>query len=59
MNAMNNMILRASLEAANEDLDGGFDFDFNFANKDPAQFGIATINHPMNYTKDQLDTEIM
>ena len=53
MNAINNLVLRASIEARMDD----FDYDGPFL--DASKFGIAAINHPMNYTKDQLDTEIM
>jgi len=56
MNAVNNIILRASIKAKQEDLSGWNDFD-GFV--DPAKFGMSVINHPMNYTKDQLDIEIM
>jgi len=56
MNAVNNMILRASIKDRQESLDGWNDFD---GFKDPSKFGMSVINHPMNYTKQQLDTEIM
>lgn len=62
MNAANNLILRASVQARQDDLSGD-DFDFDFGGgggfRDPAKFGIAVVNHPMNYTKQQLDTEVM
>ncbi len=32
---------------------------WNVEMKDPSKFGISVINHPMNYTKQQLDTEVM
>lgn len=32
-------------------------FDMEF--KDASEYGMAVINHPMNFTKEQLDTEII
>ena len=52
MNAANNIVLRASVKARLDDLD-------YWGQDDPEKFGIAVVNHPMNYTKDQLDTEVM
>ena len=57
MNAVNNIVLRASIEAQQEDFDS-FDWD-NSGFKDSSKFGMAVVNHPMNYTKEQLDTEVM
>ncbi len=54
MNALNNMVLRASIRAQNDD----FDSDWNDF-KDPEKYGISVISQPMNYTKEQLDTEVM
>ena len=56
MNAINNVILRASIAAAAEDLDSEY---WDGGMKDPSLFGIAVQNHPMNYTREQLDTEVM
>lgn len=56
MNAMNNIILRASVRAKQDDFDS---FDWSSNMKDPSLYGIAVVNHPMNYTKDQLDTKAM
>ncbi len=55
MNAMNNVILRASIRAQEED----FSLDWGSGYKDPSKYGIACTNHPMNFTKEQLDTEII
>ncbi len=33
--------------------------DFGQGFQDPGQFGISVINHPMNFTKNQLDTEVL
>ncbi|XP_048255576.1 phospholipid-transporting ATPase ABCA1-like isoform X2 [Haliotis rufescens] len=41
MNSLNNIILRSYLPSS----------------KDPSNFGITTINHPLNYTQDQLNEE--
>ncbi len=49
VNAVNNLVLRASIEAAQNDLDADWT-DF----KDPSKYGISVINHPMNYTEKQL-----
>ncbi len=39
-----------------EDLNSdSWDMEF----KDPTKYGIAVITHPMNYTRQQLDTEVM
>ena len=61
MNAVNNLILRASVKARQEDL--GLDFgDWDspaVSMRDPSAFGISVISHPMNYTKQQLDTEVI
>ena len=59
MNAINNVILRASIAAAEENMDLSMNFDFSSGLKIPEEYGMAVINHPMNYTRDQLDTEVM
>ena len=61
MNSVNNIILRASLEKAEEsDFDAGFDWEEDDDNKyDYTKYGIALTNHPMNFTKGQLDKEVM
>jgi hypothetical protein len=58
MNAVNNVVLRAVMaEAKGRD----FDMDFDEADEyyDTSKYGIKLINHPMNYTKLQLDKELM
>ena len=50
LNAVNNLVLRASIQDEdNED---------NFF-KDPTQYGISVINHPMNFTEKQLNEKNM
>ena len=51
LNAANNLVLRASIQAQADSLDFD-DFD-DF--KDPSEFGISIINHPMNFTEKQLN----
>lgn len=56
MNALNNIVLRASIDAQKDD----FSFDWNDGGfKDASKYGMAVVNHPMNFTKEQLDTEVM
>ncbi|XP_064607351.1 phospholipid-transporting ATPase ABCA1-like [Liolophura sinensis] len=42
MNVMNNIILRSQLPAG----------------KDPSDYGITTVNHPMNFTRQQFDDQM-
>ena len=56
MNAINNIILRASIKAEQDDFGDGWAVD---GYKDPAKYGMGLVNHPMNFTKEQLDTEVM
>eukprot|EP00094_Tigriopus_californicus_P002639 TCALIF_02551-PA protein Name:"Similar to Abca7 ATP-binding cassette sub-family A member 7 (Rattus norvegicus)" AED:0.06 eAED:0.06 QI:3223/1/1/1/0.88/0.92/28/283/1389 len=56
MNSANNIILRASIAAQQDNLD---DMSFDMEYKDASKYGMAVINHPMNFTKEQLDTEII
>ena len=53
LNAVNNLILRASIQAQTDSL------DFEEAFKNPADFGISIINHPMNFTEKQLNEKNM
>ena len=55
MNAINNVILRAGMAAKADDFDANWDDGFI----DPNKYGIAAINHPMNFTKQQLDKEVI
>ena len=62
LNAVNNIILRASIKAQEDNLDD-LDFD-SFDNgfdeiKDESQYGISVINHPMNFTESQLNAKNM
>ncbi|XP_028968379.1 ATP-binding cassette sub-family A member 1 [Galendromus occidentalis] len=43
MNALNNILLRANLPPG----------------EDPSEFGISVINHPMNFTQNQLQDELL
>jgi hypothetical protein len=36
-----------------------FDFDFNGGHQDTSKYGIAVVNHPMNFTATQLGRESM
>lgn len=47
MNAINNVILRATLDSLNKSQD------------EISEYGIRTINHPMNFTQEQMNLEIM
>jgi hypothetical protein len=51
MNAVNNLVLRASIKAQED----SFDSDWSEGFKDPSQYGISVITHPMNYTEKQLN----
>ena len=55
LNAVNNLILRASVEAQADDLDSDDFLGF----KDPHEFGISIISHPMNFTEKQLNEKNM
>ncbi|KAK9511087.1 hypothetical protein O3M35_005719 [Rhynocoris fuscipes] len=46
MNAINNVVLRSTLAAMN-------------STQNPSLYGIRTINHPMNFTKKQMDIELI
>ena len=65
LNAVNNIILRASIKAQEDNLDNLDDVDFdNFDGgfneiKDESQYGISVINHPMNFTESQLNAKNM
>ena len=61
LNAVNNIILRASIKAQDDfdelDLDN---FDGSFSEvRDETQYGISVINHPMNFTESQLNAKNM
>ena len=59
LNAINNVVLRASIKAQEESLDFD-DFDDDFGEiKDPSKYGISVINHPMNFTETQLNAKNM
>ncbi|XP_073988192.1 phospholipid-transporting ATPase ABCA1-like isoform X10 [Rhodnius prolixus] len=47
MNAINNVILRATLDSLNKSQD------------EISEYGIRTINHPMNFTQEQMNLEII
>ncbi|XP_073988160.1 phospholipid-transporting ATPase ABCA1-like isoform X3 [Rhodnius prolixus] len=47
MNAINNVILRATLDSLNKSQD------------EISEYGIRTINHPMNFTQKQMNIEII
>jgi ATP-binding cassette subfamily A (ABC1) protein 1 len=57
MNSLNNVILRASIRAKENDFNS--DWGDGFGYKDPSKYAIAVTNHPMNFTKQQLDTEVI
>ncbi|XP_023327394.1 ATP-binding cassette sub-family A member 2 [Eurytemora carolleeae] len=62
MNAVNNIVLRATVKQTEEDDVDAFlnDFDSSTDNKyDTSQYGIRLISHPMNYTETQLDKELI
>ena len=48
LNAVNNLVLRASIQTQVE----AFEYEGEF--KDPAEYGISVISHPMNFTEEQL-----
>ena len=54
VNAVNNLVLRASIAASQND----FDADWTEF-KDPSKFGISVITHPMNFTEKQLGNRNM
>ena len=56
LNAVNNLVLRASIQAQTQSLD--FD-DFESGFKIPGEYGISVINHPMNFTEKQLNEKNM
>ena len=61
LNAINNIILRASIQMKNDDFDDIFD-DWKESDSlgvDPSQYGISVINHPMNFTEKQLNAKNM
>ena len=58
LNAVNNLVLRASIEDAKwSDNDDNWDDDAWL--KDPSKYGISVINHPMNFTEKQLNEKNM
>ena len=59
LNAINNIILRASIKMKNDDFDDIFDDWKKSDAVDPSQYGISVINHPMNFTEKQLNAKNM